>query len=144
MRREWTYFKIHEVAEFYRALYGIRREHELSLSSVGGPVPGFTDTSLIKMSEAVMRPCWGKIPTKDVALKQRHKTSWNGYKRHKDWLNTDKHGLPLKTPNDGIWHTSPLPNPQEGIFNSGCWLNCMSAVCLDNAGAKICLNWAKW
>ena len=56
--------------EFYRPLYG---RDELQLSSVGGPVPGFTETSLIKMSEAVMRPCWGKISTRDVALKQRHR-----------------------------------------------------------------------
>ena len=60
--------KRQKVAEFYRPLYG--REH-----GVGGPVPGFTDTPIIKMSEAVVRSCWGKIPTRDVAVKQRHKTT---------------------------------------------------------------------
>ena len=40
-------------------------------------------------------------------------------------------------------YVPPPPHPQEGIFNSECRLNCLSAICLDSAGAKICLNLAK-
>ena len=36
-----------------------------------------------------MRPCWGKIPTSNMALKWRYQTRCNGDKRHEDELNTD-------------------------------------------------------
>ena len=36
-----------------------------------------------------MRPCWGKIPTSNMALKWRYQTRCNGDKRHEDELNTE-------------------------------------------------------
>ena len=72
----------------------------------------------------LMRPCWGKIPTSNMALKKQHNERWNGHKQHEDALNTNSwqgHGLLLNTRNDSIRKSDkgntlppPLPSPKEG------------------------------
>lgn len=65
-----------------------------------------------------MRPCWGKIPTSNMALKWRYQTRCKGGKRHEDELNTETWLTPqnskrphLKIDNSDKGYTYPLPRP---------------------------------
>ena len=50
-------------------------------------MPNITTNHAITYTQ---RPCLGKISTSYMALKQWHKTRWNGDKEHKDGLNTNR------------------------------------------------------
>ena len=74
----------------------------------------------------------GKILTCNVALKQWHKTGWNGDKRHKDGLNTDR-----DMPCASTYTLPPPPLPRQGLHVSECGLTCICTSHLQNALLEI-------
>ena len=96
-----------------------------------------------------MRPCWGKIPTSNMALKWQYQTRCNGDKRHEDELNTETWLTPQNSKRPHlklIIQTRDIRMPCRGLWGRECLKNAfhkhlVCSQCTDSPSPQYCRLW---